>query len=138
MKTTIRLPKETGGVDITFKSGAEVSAPPTAGVFYVLATADLTIMAQKTKMPAVSIRAIYELRYHVPEKLHVSASDLHEFAQTNGIFNAWPFFREFVQSSFERMHLPALTLPVYRLGQAPFGSSENPAAPPKRRDGLKK
>lgn len=137
VKTAIRSPKDTGDVDITFSTVAKVAAPPTAGVFYVLATGEMNIVTRQTKAPAVSIRAAYELKYHLPEKLKTNLKDLNEFAQVNGTFNAWPFFREFIQSSFERMHLPAMTLPVYRLGNPPFGSSKSSTVQPKARAGLK-
>ncbi len=132
VQTTIRSTKEAGDVDITFKPGAKVPAPPVDGVFYILATAELDITSRKTKASTVSIRATYELRYHLPEELPASATDLNQFAQTNGIFNAWPFFREFVQSSFERMHLPTLTLPVYRLGKYALKSSSESVSSHKR------
>jgi len=42
------------------------------------------------------------------------------FARTNGIYNAWPYWREFVQNMIARMNLPPLVIPVFRLfGQAP-------------------
>ena len=40
--------------------------------------------------------------------------DLEAFCAMNGVFNAWPYAREFVQSSMARMNLPALVLPVMR------------------------
>ena len=137
VKTVIRSPKDAGDVDITFKAGAKVDAPPTAGVFYVLATAEMNIALRQTKVSAVSVRAAYELKYHLPGKLKTNAKDLNKFAQVNGIFNAWPFFREFIQNSFERMHLPSMTLPVYRLGNPPFASSTSPNVSPKSQTGSK-
>lgn len=38
-----------------------------------------------------------------------------QFANTNGVFNAWPYWRELVQNMVGRMNLPPLTLPVYRI-----------------------
>ncbi|MBN2513573.1 MAG: hypothetical protein JXB18_11605 [Sedimentisphaerales bacterium] len=37
------------------------------------------------------------------------------FGETNGIFNAWPYWREYVQSTTTRMSLPPLTIPVFRI-----------------------
>lgn len=37
------------------------------------------------------------------------------FAQINGVFNAWPYIRETVQSLTTRMGLPPLTLAVFRV-----------------------
>ena len=39
------------------------------------------------------------------------------FAQLNGIYNAWPYFREYLQCSTARMGLPTVTLPLIT-GQA--------------------
>lgn len=123
VKTEIRSPKDAGDVDITFGASAKVPNSPAGGMFYVLATVEMNITPKQTKNSVVSIRASYELKYHLPEKLKANSKDLNQFAQVNGIFNAWPFFREFIQSSFERMHLPPMTLPVYRLRNPPFVSS---------------
>lgn len=40
-----------------------------------------------------------------------------EFATYNGVFNAWPYWREFVNNMTARMQLPPLTLQVYRYGE---------------------
>jgi len=37
------------------------------------------------------------------------------FAKLNGIHNAWPYFRELVQSTTGRMGIPPFTLPSYRI-----------------------
>ena len=41
------------------------------------------------------------------EKKHVEA-----FGRLNGVFNAWPYWREFVQSSLSRLSLPPVTVPL--------------------------
>lgn len=37
------------------------------------------------------------------------------FAKINGTYNAWPYFRETVQSIVGRMGLPPVVVPVYRV-----------------------
>jgi preprotein translocase subunit SecB len=37
------------------------------------------------------------------------------FAELNGTYNAWPYWREFVQNITNRMQLPTLTIPVFRI-----------------------
>ena len=44
-----------------------------------------------------------------------SSDELNEFGQVNAVFNAWPYWRELVQSSLARMSMPILTVPVYRV-----------------------
>lgn len=50
------------------------------------------------------------------------------FANVNGIYNVWPYFRELVQSVTSRMGLPPLVLPVYRVNR-------DEASPAPRHDG---
>ena len=61
------------------------------------------------------IEAEFMLVYAVDTLQEVKQENLNVFGQTNGIFNAWPYWREFVQSATARMGLPPLTLPAYRL-----------------------
>jgi len=49
------------------------------------------------------------------------------FAETNGLYNAWPYWREFVQNTAARMSLPGLTVPVLRLGRSQPRPSALPA-----------
>ncbi len=42
---------------------------------------------------------------------------LQAFAEINGMYNAWPYFRELFQSSISRMGLPPIALPLYRAGK---------------------
>lgn len=46
------------------------------------------------------------------EPIEVAASDLTSFAHFNATFNAWPYWREFVQSITGRMGLPVVTIPI--------------------------
>ena len=41
--------------------------------------------------------------------------ELDAFGQVNAVFNAWPYWRELVQSSLARMSMPLLAVPVFRL-----------------------
>jgi len=52
---------------------------------------------------------------------HNALTDAHfkAFGRVNGLFNAWPYWREFVQSMTVRMGLPPLTLSVFRLPDQP-------------------
>lgn len=60
------------------------------------------------------IEAIFMLLYHMPSFEGLLKSNLDAFGEMNGVFNVWPYWREFVQSTTLRMGLPALTVPVYR------------------------
>jgi hypothetical protein len=63
------------------------------------------------------IRATFELSYQIPENQNFSSEMFSAFGQINAVFNAWPYWRELVQSSLGRMSMPVLTVPVFRLPQ---------------------
>jgi hypothetical protein len=62
---------------------------------------------------AIDIYATFLLTYEIGEH-EFEQANLDAFAKLNGMFNLWPYIREFVQAMSVRMGLPALTLPVYR------------------------
>jgi hypothetical protein len=78
--------------------------------------------------PAFRVAASFELAYKIPPDLDPSRQELRAFAETNAVFNAWPYWREFAQSMTARMNLPPLTLPLFRI--APSGSERQKTRPP--------
>lgn len=85
------------------------------GRFYVQAEIEFSIEASGSEQPAVSIHTAFELTYRHPSDLEVTSQVLQEFAEINGVFNVWPYWREFIQSTMARMNLPVITIPVFRL-----------------------
>jgi preprotein translocase subunit SecB len=65
--------------------------------------------------PVVCINSIFRLNYELPEASEYPEEDLNQFAAVNGVFNAWPYFREIVQSTMARMGLPQVPLPLFRV-----------------------
>ena len=61
-----------------------------------------------------TVRAEYRLTYRVVGTEALPPDALHCFAWLNGPYNAWPYWREFVQSMSARMGLPGVVLPVFR------------------------
>lgn len=115
-KTRIGSPQEAGEVEFAIHYSARVKEHRKDSTFVVLSTVEARLTPREPNArPAVSVRAGFELTYSLPEDFPVSSSQLNAFAQTNGIFNVWPYWREFIQSMFVRMGLPPLALPVYRL-----------------------
>src|SRR5689334_99359 len=82
-------------------------------------------LPSKAAPPAV-IRAIFSLAYEVKNLDSLADEDLQAFAETSGVANAWPFWRELVYSTMSRMGLPPLTLPTLRL----LSNDEQSAASP--------
>ncbi len=75
------------------------------------------------------IEAQFVLRYRVPSFEGLKKANIVAFGELNGLYNAWPYWREFVQSTTVRMGLPPLTIPVYR----PLKAPKRPAKAPARR-----
>lgn len=118
-KTSIRASDITEDMLPTFQHSASVA---TGGikdsVFYVRANLDLRIGSEAKHV--VSVKIQYELEYSLPGDFKATRAELNAFAQVNGVFNAWPYFREIIQTAIQRMNLPPVILPVYRVPhQAP-------------------
>lgn len=60
------------------------------------------------------VEAMFVAVYHVPDFVGIGQENIDAFGQMNGIYNVWPYWREFVQSMTVRMGLPPLTVPVFQ------------------------
>lgn len=67
----------------------------------------------------LDIRATFMLSYELRGGMQFSNDHFIAFGEMNGIYNAWPFWREYVYSTFARMGLRPITLPVFRLTDHP-------------------
>jgi len=63
--------------------------------------------------PDVDISLVYELDYELKDKEGISEDDLEHFAYLNARFNAWPYFRQTVQTSTTQMGIRPLVVPVH-------------------------
>lgn len=63
----------------------------------------------------IEIHGTFELSYRIPGDERFSNEELAEFGRVNAVFNAWPYWREYVQASLARMSMPILTIPVFRV-----------------------
>jgi preprotein translocase subunit SecB len=87
---------------------------------YVIVTAKFHFEAfteSKTQKPVIFIDATFLLAYKIENFEGLTQKGFEQFANLNGIYNAWPYWREFVQNTVTRMGLPSLTIPVYRIVQ---------------------
>jgi hypothetical protein len=66
----------------------------------------------KTVPPSLQADATFYLRYALASA--VSDRDAASFTKHNAVFNAWPYWRELVQSCALRMGLAPLTMPLLR------------------------
>ncbi len=77
--------------------------------------------------PCCEICAQLSLTYKTPKAGEFSQEHLDAFGRMNGIYNAWPYWREFVQSSSNRMGLPALVVPSLKVGANANNKPDNQA-----------
>lgn len=120
--TAIRSAEEVREPKVVLNTSTRVKEYNKTGVFFVLAVIKAQIVPRGSKEPVVSVKAGFELKYRLPEGFSASRSQLNTFARTNGTFNAWPYWREFIQNMFARMDLPPLTLPLFRMQRKPSKS----------------
>ncbi len=73
--------------------------------------ARMTIRTEEPE-PTLFIEANYRLLYAYGSE-PPGEDELAEFADRNGLFNVWPYWRELTSSLFGRMELPLPPLPVY-------------------------
>ena len=84
----------------------------------------LAVIATQTEVPLASVRADTEVAYRLTGRPADSA--LVEFASDQCIFQAWPYWRELVQSALGRMGLPGLRLPLIYHEEIPGLILESP------------
>jgi len=68
--------------------------------------------------PALDLRATAELVYVRKPDAKIADADIEQFAVINAPFNAWAYWREFVQSSLARLNLPTFAMPLFRISDA--------------------
>lgn len=73
----------------------------------------------KTRQPVILIDASFLLSYKIENFEGLTQKGFEQFAKLNGIYNAWPYWREFVQNTIVRMGLPPLSIPVFRIVEPP-------------------
>jgi preprotein translocase subunit SecB len=62
----------------------------------------------------LSVVAVFRLEYAVDSVDGITGDGIDAFGEVNGVYNVWPYWREYVQSILVRMGLPRLTIPVFR------------------------
>ena len=80
----------------------------------LIAAGDAPPQAKKSDR-AIFVECVWEVDYLLKGEFRISDEQTKAFKDGNAIFNAWPYFREYLQSSMERMGLPPLAAPFLRL-----------------------
>ena len=94
-----------------------VSKDPEKEMFWVFLTFQLlgTGKSETGDEADLSIKASFVISYSLNSFDDLSEENFRAFSQLNGIFNAWPYWREFVQSTTARMGLDQVVVPVYHV-----------------------
>ncbi|MBN2216466.1 MAG: hypothetical protein JW719_03725 [Pirellulales bacterium] len=88
--------------------------------------ATFTIVGEDVEgQDGIRVEASYGLIYRITSLKDFTQDHRVGFAQVIGLNNAWPYWREFVQSCTARMGLPPLTLPLVRPAQLRFTPSQD-------------
>lgn len=131
----VSSPAEVGKVEVEISHAAHAEAMPGRSAFLVVFTGNVALrpVEAASKEPALEAEVEIELRYAYPEGLDFRPDELEPFANLNGVFNAWPYFREFLQNATTRMGLPPFVLPVFRVRRAgPAKKAGRKATSPRR------
>lgn len=94
---------------------------PATNRVVVLATLTIVDEPSDSTPPTVNLTMTHRLVYSRPASPTPTRPDVQQFADANGIFNVWPYWREMVHTLAHRMELPLPMLPLYRVdrGLAP-------------------
>lgn len=65
--------------------------------------------------PDLGVSAIYALDYSLAVGVTFDDTALEHFCVFNGTFNAWPYWREFVQTTTQRLGVTPFVMPVMRV-----------------------
>lgn len=69
---------------------------------------------EHAKTNVCDVQAVFLLIYKLEDAATFPSDALEHFAHLNGAYNAWPYWRQFVQSTTAEMGLSGVTLPVFR------------------------
>lgn len=62
----------------------------------------------------VALDATFLLTYSISSEIELTPECLEQFANVNGPYNVWPYWRELVQTASGRVGLGGITVPVFR------------------------
>lgn len=65
--------------------------------------------------PILTVECQFEAQYCLVEGFDPTESQIEAFQSANAVFNCWPFFREYVQSTATRMNFPPPPVPFLRI-----------------------
>ena len=115
VRAKISSTEKAGPLEIDYAWSASATGRDKDGTFRIVPYMEARVSRKGAKTSVVTVKAAFELTYGLPKGFAVTRRELEDFAETNGVFNAWPYWREFIQNMFARMDLRQPTLPLYRV-----------------------
>jgi len=106
-------------LDVAYSTRTKTEALPTEKAIKVLAEFEMAARQSKDDSSplVVGISLNLALTYACESVGEFSPEALNDFGRLNGVYNAWPYWREFLQSSTVRMGLPPLIAPPFRIAE---------------------
>jgi hypothetical protein len=103
--------------DINFKPGLFSVEEPSLFIEtdFVFAMNESKKENPNDREPLIVVDCCFEAEYRFAQDYKPTEKQIDAFRSANAVFNCWPFFREFVQTSIARMHYPPPPVPFLRL-----------------------
>lgn len=101
-------------VELTFKMLGEEEAVTNSEPESTSESPTVPNTAAKAELIA-TVKAVYEATYSLNADFTPTPAQLKAFSSANAIYNGWPYFRQYLQSSLQQMGLPPYTAPFMRL-----------------------
>ncbi len=108
--------KEPLSLDFRFRPRREKG---TEGLLRLAVHFQMAAKARDSGKPVVRVEAVFEADYELAQGFQPTDEQVKAFQGGNAIFNVWPYFREYLQTTLVRMSLPPLTAPFLRLVPKP-------------------
>jgi hypothetical protein len=106
---------------------------PTEGREKLVVTVDFKFNAKEgddAPSDLVALSASFSLIYWLEPDVSIDDRCFRHFAELNGPYNAWPYWRELVQSVTGRVGMAGVTIPVFRVSSAVI--DDQPAEEPSK------
>lgn len=110
-----------GPASVDFTAAGDTRVEQSTGRVFV--TVHFGLIAKRDEVAAANtfvtrVSATFRLQYRLTSAEGLDKRHYDAFGRLNGMFNAWPYWREFVQSMTVRMGLPTLIVPLLKVGVA--------------------
>ena len=112
-------PSRDAATTVEFAVHAALVRPdPAPDGFAVEVGIELAAHEGDDRREVLRLTAEFRLAFGHPDLAALDEQNLRDFAESSGLFSAWPYLREYVQSTTVRMGLPPIVIPTHRLGRS--------------------